>query len=266
MKKRFLSILTVFLMLIMAFPAMAALQDMQAQVFRWSGNYNADGSPGLSTATTGITYKVLAKGSNTAETLYAYNSRGLSSKTNPVTKTVFATDKAVQFRVDPTDSTTDRYVDLIVTDTVGGYSTVVKNFDKYTHTIVIDERPNLPHHGVIWFSGTTTNAVSTGVIFDKYTTISKVGLEVVTTLSGQTIKIGLSEDSTGYINQELLTTAGFITTSGASTGTYLGSGTAYQWYNQGHTLTSGTSTLYYGVSSTTGTPDGFIHYWFTRVR
>lgn len=266
MKKILTSLLAAIFVLVMALPAMSAIQDMQATVYRWSGNFNMDGSPGLTKATTGITYKVLAKGSNTAETLYAYYSRGLTAKTNPVTATVFATDKEIKFRLDPTDSTDDRYVDLIVTDTVGGYSTVVKNFDKYTHTVVLDERPNIPQKGTIWFSGTTTDAISTGIIFDKYTRISNVQAEIVTVLSGGTISVGLYEAATGYINKELMTTAGFITTSGESTGSYLGTGTAYQWYNQGQTLTSGTSTLYYTVSSTTGTPAGYIHYYFSRVR
>ena len=114
MKKRFTILFAALLVLVMAFPASAAIQDMSASVYRWSGNYNADGSPGLTKATTGITYRVLAKGSDTAETIYAYDDRGLTAKTNPITTTVFATDKEIKFRVDPTDSTTDRYVDLIV--------------------------------------------------------------------------------------------------------------------------------------------------------
>jgi hypothetical protein len=78
MKKRFLTNVTALLLvLLMAVPAFAALQDMSAAVHRWSGGYNSDGSPGLSLATTGITYQVLATGSNTKETLYAFASNGV---------------------------------------------------------------------------------------------------------------------------------------------------------------------------------------------
>lgn len=259
--KRYLSYL-IFALLILAFACSPALAyDYWANVYKIT---NATTQRSTSPITTGITFKVLTAGTNTAATLTKYNDRQETAVTNPVTAANFASatvcNGRVQFR------NTAATVDLIVVDTAGGYTAVIKGFSPYDHEIIIDERPNIPHHGVIWFSGTTTDAVSTGVIFDRYTTISKVGVEVLTTSSGQTVNIGLSEDSTGYINKELLTNAGFITTSGASTGAYLGPGVAYQWYNQGHTLTSGTSTLYYGVSTSTGTPAGNIHYWFTRVR
>jgi len=256
--------MTVLLVMVMVFPAFAAMQDFHATVHRWSGNYDSDGSPGLTKATTGITYKVLATRSNTAETLYAYGSRNLTAKTNPVTATVFATDKEVSFRCDPTDATSDRYVDLIVTDTVGGYSQVVKNFDRYTHTIVIDERPNIKHHGLIWFSGTTTAATNTGIIFGAYTNIEKVGLEVVTA-SAQTISVGTGTTPTGYINLNTIASTGFVAIPGETTGSLLGTGTAYQWYQQGSTITSSTS-LTYTLSSGIGAQTGYIHYYFTRVR
>lgn len=257
-------ILALLLVFAFAVPAHAEYQDMWASVYKNTGKLKADGAYELEKVTTGVTYKVLAVDSNTAETLYAYGDPLLTSKTNPITTTVFATDGKIAFRVDPTDSTNDRYVDLLVTLS-NGYSAVVKDFDRYQHSIVIDARPNTLHHGLIWFSGSTTNQTVTGVTFGAYTNISKVGLEVITALSGQTISIGTGAAATGFINKELLTNTGFITTSGASTGSLLGSGSAYQWYNQGYTITSSTS-LTYSVSSTTGTPAGYIHYWFTEVR
>jgi hypothetical protein len=266
MRKKLLTFaLTLMITLVMAFPAQAAFQDMWAQVYKLTET--TIGEPTLTPVTTGATYVVLSAGSNTKETLYVYGDNTYTSLTNPITTTSYAstTGGMVQFRVDPTHAG-DKYVDLIVVDTAGGYTAVVKNFDRYTHKVVIDERLNVPHHGVIWFSGTTTDATSTGVIFDKYTNISKVGLEVVTVLSGQTINIGTETTADAFIHHELLTTAGFITTSGASTGSLLGTGTAYQWYNQGTTITTAASYLYYTVGSTTGTPAGYIHYWFTRVR
>jgi len=290
MKKRF-SILTAFLLILLtAIPAFAAWQDMSAAVHRWSGGYNSDGSPGLLRATTGITYQVLAKGSDTAETLYAFASKGLTAKTNPVTTTVFATDGEIRFRVDPTDSTDDRYVDLIVTDTVGGYSVVVKNFDKYTHTIVIDERPNIAHHGLIWYSASTTDEKSTGVTFVADTFIHDVRTEVVTTSTGGTIDVGLaSNDSDGYLNDRSAATAGYTADTGVVTGGSTIDYTAATTYGAllytaitgsdavatnggrsylGHVITTAAASnvLAYTASTTTNSGAGYIHYFFTRMR
>jgi len=292
MKKRF-SILTAFLLiLLVAAPSFAAIQDMSASVMRWSGNYNADGSPGLSRATTGITYQVLAKGSDTAETLYAFGSKSLASKTNPITTTVFATDGEIRFRIDPTDSTTDRYVDLIVTDTVGGYSTFVKNFDRFTHTVVIDERPNIEHHGLIWWTDSTTNEKSTGINFLADTMISDVRVETVTTTVSGTLDVGLQTyDSDGLRNDISTATAGYTADTG-----FITSGTSVDYYpvttygallataitgtgaSSANHLSSGGLTrkpviittdasgilVYTGNSAASGA--GYLHYWFTRMR
>jgi hypothetical protein len=176
-----------------AAPAQAALQDMWAAVYKWEGGMNSDGSAKLTKISSGITYKVLAINTATAETLYYYG--GSTALTNPVTTTNFAAttvgNALVRFRVDPTDATSDRYVDLIVTDTAGGYTAFVENFDKYTHSIVIDERPNIVHQGTIWFGASTTSEVNTGIAFAPYTMVQDVRVEVVTAASGATVDVGL---------------------------------------------------------------------------
>lgn len=257
MKKCFKYLIAALLVVAFCTPSFA--YDYWANVYKVT---NSTVQRSTSPITTGITFKVLTAGTDTAATITKYNDRYLTSVTNPVTAANFAAvcNGRVQFR------STAATVDLIVVDTAGGYTALIKGFSPNDHQVIIDERPNIPHQGVIWFSGTTTDAISTGIIFDKYTRISNVGLEVITTLSGASINVGTGDSATGFINKESLATAGYITTSGASTGAFLGPGSAYQWYNQGKTLTSGASTLYYTVSSTTGTPDGYIHYYFTRVR
>jgi hypothetical protein len=265
MKKRFWSII---LMLFLAFaigaPASAALQDMQADVYKWDGQMGADGRMVLTKIESGITFQVLAQNSDTAETLY-YPGK-FTSLTNPVSATNFASasvcNKRVAFRVDPTDTTYDRYVDLIVVDTAGGYTAFVEDFDIYTHTIVIDERPNIEHHNVIWFNGDTTNSKSTGVTLLAGMNVRSVQPEIVTTLSGHTMSVGHGT-VTAFINLGLLTTAGHVNTSAASTGTALGNGTIM--YPHGYHVTADTL-MYYTVSSTTGTPAGYIHYYVTYGR
>ena len=291
MKKRFTALLMIlFAALIMALPAAAALQDMHATVYKWTGNYNADGSPGLTRVITGITYTVLAVDSDTAETLYAFADRRLTSKTNPITTTVFAADDEVRFRLDPTDSTNDRYVDLIVTDTNGGYSTFVENFDKYTHTIIIDERPGVVHHGIIPYSASTTDEVSTGVTFLADTMVHDVRTEVVTTSTGGTIDVGLKDnDSDGYLNNRSAATAGYTADTGIITAGTTLDYTAATTYGEllytaitggdavatgggrsylGHVITTeaASNVLSYTASTTTNSGKGYIHYWFTRLR
>lgn len=297
--KRFklFTLLLAILALLVAVPAQAALKDMQASVYSWTGGMNADGSKKLTLIESGITFKVLAKNSNTAETLY-YPGK-TTSLTNPVTTTNFAStsvcNKKVAFRVDPTDTTDDRYVDVIVVNTAGGFTAFVEDFDEFTHTIVIDQRPNLIHQGTIWFGGVTTAEVDTGINFLGHSQILDVMVEVVTTASAATIDVGLlstetSGDADGFRKGVLLTNAGYIkdtaviTDSGttidytpastygallvtAITGTgaqtYAGGGKSYI----GHTILAPTSvahSLTYTGYSTTGA--GYIHYWFTRTR
>lgn len=290
--KLFTLILAAFALLA-AVPAQAALQDMWAYVYKWDGKMSSDGKPVLTRLTSGVTFKVLAQNSDTAETLYYY--KGSTSLTNPVTTTNFAANTVcndqVRFRVDPTDSTYDRYVDLIVVDTNGGYTAFIEDFDKYTHSIIIDERPNIMHHGIIWFDATTTDETDTGIDFLADTMIHDVRVEVVTTASAKTLDVGLlstetSGDADGFRDGVLLTTEGYVADTGVVT-----AGTTIDWtaastygallYKSiagsdavasgggrsylGHVVTSGkASSLTYSQSSTSG--DGYIHFFFTRLR
>lgn len=278
MKKILSTIFAVFLIFAFTAPAVAEFQDMQAAVYKWTGGYGATG-PKLERITTGITFKVLAKGSNTAETLYIYGSNKYTSLTNPVTTTLFASSSYcndyVQFRVDPTDTTDDRYVDVIVTDTNGGFTAFVEDFDKYTHTIVIDERPNVTHHGILPFGvvGTSNSAVYSGVTFLADTMVQDVRVEVVT-VSTATMGVGVWGTNTGFIDGVSLTAAGYIpdaafTTSAVSTkyGALLAQTMSGNILVRGQYVVSGTTegTLSYTVNSVTGGA-GYIHYFFTRMR
>lgn len=298
--KRFklFTLVLVLFALIAAVPAQAALVDMWANVYSWKGGMSADGKPVLTRITSGVTFKVLVIDSDTAETLYyPTNVAAMTSLTNPVTTTNFAAttvcNKRVAFKVDPTDSTNDRYVDLIVVDTNGGYTAFVEDFDKYQHTIVIDERPNIVHHGMIWFGASSTSEINTGVTFLPKTNIQDVRVEVVTVASAVTLDVGtLSSgtggDADGFRKGVLLTTAGFVqdtavitagvsvayvpastygallvtAITGAGTTYSGGGGKSYLGYILGSTTSTGVLT--YTNPSTTGA--GYLHYWFNRMR
>ncbi len=279
-----------------AVPAHAVLQDMSAAVYKWEGKMGSDGKAVLTQITSGITFKVLAVGTTTAETTY-YPGK-TTSLTNPVTTTSFAStsicNKKVAFRVDPTDATSDRYVDLIVVDTNGGYTAFVEDFDRYTHTIVIDERPNIVHQGTIWYGASSTSEQNTGVKFLPNTLVLDVRVEPVTVTASGTLDVGIYTGSTVYGDADgfragvLLSTAGMVADTGVVTaGTTIdwtaattygallytaitgsdavaaGGGRSYLGY-----VVKGTGaydgTISYTLPSTTGA--GLIHYWFNRFR
>lgn len=295
-KFKIFTIAIALLAFFVAAPASAALQDMWANVYAWKGGMNSDGSATLTPITSGITYKVLVVDSNTAETLYYYNTPAMTALTNPVSTTVFASsvgNKLVRFRVDPTDATNDRYVDLIVVDTIGAYTAFVHNFDKYKHTIVIDERPNLVHHGMIWFGGITSDT-NTGVNFVPYTFVSDVRVEVITGANGATIDVGILSTSTagdadGFRKGVLLTTAGFVKdtaviTEGAASVDYTpvstygallytavtGAGATYSGAGGrsylGYVVTNQDTGAAITYTSSSTAAAGYIHYFFTRMR
>lgn len=206
--------------------AYAEAQDMWAAVYKDTGVIGADGRKVLTRVTSGITFKVLAVNADTAETLTVFDDDTATSLTNPVTTANFESatvcDDKVAFRVDPTDSSTDRYVDLIVTDTSGMYTTFVENFDKYQHTIVIDERPSVPHVGTIWFSASSTVETDTGIDFLPDTLITDTRTETVTVDAGETLDVGLlstetSGDADGLIDGRSVATAGFTADTGVIT-------------------------------------------------
>jgi hypothetical protein len=292
-----------------AMPASAAFKDMWAQVYSWDGKVDGYGKMVLTEVTSGITFVVLQRNSDTEETLYEFGDSAMTSLTNPVTTTNFALATVmrqageVSFRVDPGESG-DTYVDLIVTNTAGGYSTFVEDFTENIHAIVIDERANVPHVGAIWFKHTTTSEVDTGIDFDYDTLINDVRIEVVETCAACTIDAGLlssgtNGDADGFRDGTLLTTAGFVAdtgiiTDGSSIDYYADStygdllytilagadtmyntvygGNSYYHYGQGgrtflgHVVTGANEqSLTYTVNSTT-TGEGYIFYEFMRLR
>ncbi len=274
-------------------PAHAVLQDMQAAVYKWEGGMGADGKAVLERLTSGVQFIVLAHGASTLETTYYFG--GTTSLTNPVTTTSFASNTIcndkVAFRVDPTDSVDDRYVDLIVVDTNGGYTLFYPHFDQYTHTLVIDERPNVLHHGIAYFDhASSSTATDTEINFLPKTMIHDVRVEVTTADSGITIDVGTADTAAGFRNDVSLTSLGFVADTGVITGGTTIDYTAASTYGSllytaitgsdavatnggrsylGHVVnTSGTDDdLYYTLSASgVDTAHGFIHYFFTRLR
>lgn len=281
--------------LFIAAPAHAVLQDMWANVYTWDGKMNTDGKPVLTRLTTGVTFKVLAIGTATAETLYYPNVKAMTSLTNPVTTTNFAAatvcNDRVAFKVDPTDATNDRYVDLIVVNTDGGYTAFVKNFDKYQHTIIIDQRPNVVHQGSIWFGASSTSEINTGIAFHYPVAIHDVAVEVVTAASAISLDVGILSsgtggDADGFRANVLLTATGFVydtafitdgtnidfvpastygvllmkAVTGSDVTASAGGVTPRKYFING----TSTSTLTYTMDSTSGA--GYLHYWFNRIR
>jgi hypothetical protein len=294
MKKRFWSIfLALFLSLCFVVPAMAESQDMWAYVYKDTGKMGADGRAILERITSGITFVVRSVDSDVDETLTYYGKS--TSLTNPVTTASFESaticNDRVAFRVDPTDTINDRYVNLIVVDTNGGFTKTIEDFDKYQHSIVIDEKPNVMHHGIAWFDHAASSTVTdTGINFLPKTFIQDVRVEVTTADSGITIDVGTADTAAGFRNDVSLTSPGFVADTGVITNGSSVDYTAVTTYGTllytaitgsdvaadeggrsylGHpVVTSGTDDdLYYTLSSSSvDTAHGFIHFWFTPMR
>jgi len=295
---KFIAIATLlFASVIAAVPAESAWRDMWAYVYRWTGQVDGEGRMKLTRITSGVTFSVLATDSATYETLYYYNNDAFTSLTNPVTTTSFASNTIcndrVAFRVDPTDAG-DEQVDLIVTDTAGGYTVIIEDFTKNDHSIIIDERPNILHHGCVPFTAATTET-DTGVDFEYGAIITDVRVEVVTADVGQSMDVGLLSSETagavnGFLTEVPLTNTGFRYDS---TGIYTRSGSHDQYGASMYgkflvqTLAGGGGTyetqnlpggrFFYGhhvegsnAKSLTYTATavgavGRIHYWFMKI-
>lgn len=277
----------------------AEFRDMWAQVYTWDGRMDSRGNMELVAVTSGITYQVLQGNSDTIETLYEYGDQLYTSMTNPVTTSAYASSTISQcgggkicFKVDP-GHTDDLIVDIIVVNTAGGYSHVAKGITDKDHTIVIDERPNIQHHGVIWFTANSAVETDTGIDFDYDTMIHDVRVETVTTDSGETLDVGILSggtggDANGFIALRSVHTAGYTTDTGVITGgstidyvptstygdllyTSIGGSDVVATVGGrsyiGHIILSANEqSLTYTESSGGDTAAGYIHYFFTRMR
>ena len=207
MKKIFKLLTALMLVFILVSPAQAGSKDMWAQVYSWEGGTNTSGRLELTKVTTGITFQVLKTTTGLMETLTEYNDPTATSLTNPVSTTNYALGTVMKsagvlsFRTDPTDAG-DENVDLVVVDTAGGYTVFVEDFNRYNHTIVIDERPGIQHIAMVpafFLAGGTE--VDTGVDFDYHTLIHDVKVMVTVVDSGETIDVGtLSSGTAGDAN------------------------------------------------------------------
>ena len=299
MKKIFKLLTALMLVFILVSPAQAVYRDMWAQVYSWDGSINSDGRMKLTEITSGITFQVLQADSDTIETLTEYGDATMTSLTNPVTTTNYALGTVMKsagvlsFRVDPGHAG-DEYVDVIIVDTAGGYTHFAENFDRYTHSIVIDERPNIMHHGVIWFGVSDATEVDTGIDFDYDTLILDVKVEPVTvdateTLDVGTLSTGTAGDANGFRLLISVATAGFptdtaiitggtnidyvpVTTYGALLVTAITGSDAVATVGGatmlgGYVITGANEqSLTYTGSAGSDTAVGYIHYTFVRMR
>ncbi len=271
MRKLFKFILALAVVFCMVAPVQAAYHDYWANVYSWDGKQTVDGKPVLTRLTSGVTFKVLAVGTDTSETLTYYNVEAMTSLTNPVTTTNFASNSVcndrVAFRCDPTDATNDRDVDLIVVNTTGGYTAFVEDFSYYNHSIIIDQRPNIQHHGCIWFAASIIET-DTGIDFDYHTAIERVAIEVTTVDAGETLNVGLLStgtggDADGFIAAMSVAAVGYTLNSSANVGALLRSDSQDFLYA---VYSNHEQSLTYTGTTDQDTAAGYIHYFFTRMR
>ena len=257
----------------------------------WAEVYTIDSAKSVGnmdkTRVTGanVTFQVLTVDSDTEATLTQIGSS--TSLTNPVTTANFDSSSVCNDRV--AFRTTASTVDLLVNHTNGGFSVFIEDFSPEMHTIVIDETKGIRHHAMIWFSVSSTTSIDTGIDFLPDTFIHDVIVEAVTTDDGETLSVGTADDSDGFRNLVLLTTAGYVKdtaviTAGTSVDYYPVSTYGALLYTLitgadsdgqeggksfvGHVVeTSGNNDdLYYSASTSDAVGAGYIHYWLTRMR
>lgn len=181
-----------------------AKRHYKAKVFRWNGAMDSDGKAHLEEITSGVEYYVLAKSANTFEVLYDYRTSTSKNACGIVDATEFAADGGmIKFTCDPTDSTTDLYVDLIVRDNAGGFTQILRGFSPYQQEVVIDERRGVEHVCIQAFNAAHhTGAINaewdTGVDFKVNTAIRDCLVECITVDNTETIGIGTADTAAGF--------------------------------------------------------------------
>lgn len=237
--------------------------DFTAAVYKLQTT--SSGSTELVPVTTGVTYHALTVNTDTLATMTVFGDGAATAKTNPVTTTVFATDGKIKFRVADTTS-----VDLIVTDTAGGYTETVEGFATTDHRVVIDERANIPHAGMYRATcvGTAGAETDTGIDFAYDTYIHGAQFDT-TTNSGDSIDIGLlssetSGDADGLLVDMSSGVTGVATLSLASSGAYLDNGTIF--YPMGHIVYGANAKSLTYTCTGPMTSVGYVIYQFTKVR
>lgn len=258
-------------LLLFAANASAAFYDYNAGVYKITNT--ASGGVELSEVTSGIQYKVLTINTDTAPTIYQFGDFALTQKDNPVTDdstptygTNFDSDTLIKFR------STASTVDLIVNDTAGGFTAVVRDFSPNMHRVVIDERENVVHTGVSWYTCSDASEVNTGITFGYDTTVHEFYAENITaaTLAGGKIDFGLDADGTGgdadgFVVDWNPDTTGYLAMTLASQGAYLDNGSI--WYPNGHQI-DGTDDgeITYTCDAAAAAAAGYFHYVFSVTR
>lgn len=244
--------------------------DYTADVYAISNDTWA-GDPGdLTHRTTGITFKVLTVNTDTAATITKFGDNAATAVTNPVTAANFALttvcNTKVRFR------STASTVDLIVVDTVGGYTAFIEDFSPNMHKIYIDERPNVEHHGVIWVTGASGTETATGVSFEYDTFVRTVQYEGVTaegtasTLDVGLLSSGASGDYDGFINGVDVNATSHQVLVFGTRGAYLDDATDIMLAGFFVCSARTQSLTYTCITGACANWAGYLHYWFTRVR
>lgn len=257
--------ISIFLILVLLTAVTASAQQYHynAAVFRATATER--GGTDLTEVITGITYQVLDVGENDIATLTKFGDTSLTSKTNPITTTVFAVDDRIQFQ------STAATVDIIVTDTAGGYSTTISGFSPNDHSVVIDEVEGVSHAGVVPFVCDGTSVTDTGIDFPYDSRISNVTVEAISgAAGGDTINVGLlaSEtdgDEDGFVVNWSTDRTGMLAMTLASSGDLMDD--ASNFNPGGHYVQDEDAvSLTYTCPVEAGAAIGYIHYNVQKVR
>lgn len=230
--------------------------------------------------TSGALVFVYTAGTKTLATIYSDDD--LTSKSNPITPSVFATDGKIKFYASVDE--VDIYINLTSGDELKADGVSV-----YTHLLKIPT--NSVHKHVVFPFDAGTAETSSGVDLPYLSKVKDLGVEVVTAGSNETLDVGLDSTGTagdvdGFLINVPMSGTGFIKSHDFTTGTtetyvsatYFGElmGAGVVGTNadgdfgvvggEGHVVTgSNEQTITYQASADNGAA-GYVHVWFDLIR
>jgi len=157
-----------------------------------------------------VKYVVFQPGSESLATIYS-NDNGTTAMTNPVEWDVFDNDDQIKFYFRYSDYST---VDILVIDLLGGgFSQWIDGANANYQDVIIDERPGIMHHAMVWYSmyssgqAAYANAydgmIDTGVDLIGGTVMHDMLVEVLVATTASNIGLRVGGGSTGEGDHDL---------------------------------------------------------------
>lgn len=263
MKKLFAVFITALLVVAFTVPADAAMRNFKIYVYKAETGEELSDASKATKLTDNVAYAVYqyssTSRSNTRETLYSDRNQTALTSDPWVTESTFDDTASIEFWCDPTESG-DEKVRILVIDVANGFSTWVTATYDETHTVIIDERPNIQHvltfpvsdsETAIMTANTTTDY---GIDMKPGTLIMDAFFDITTAGGSSTSDLGDGGDEDLWIDNLATTSVGLAHDDVFDT--------AFQYITENPAAAKKSVYYKWGTDSF----DGFVNIVFTVVR